>query len=93
MGFMSGIKQAISTGVSGMKDEYLTPPNTRAIKWEYAVLQFDTSLNLLDDFRTQVNEMGSWGWELVNAVDTSMGFMRSATSDRHIMLTFKRPRA
>lgn len=56
-------------------DKYLTEPSQDVPKWEYAVLTFDFRAIGSGEIERQMDEMGSYGWD-----------MQSSSLDRHSLV-------
>ena len=61
--------------------------------WEYQTLQLEATgfmggIINMEEFRAQLNSMGSQGWELVSCFDTNM----NQGQTRYVIAIFKRRR-
>lgn len=63
--------------------------------WEYKTVKLSANHGFLggkvdiQELNSQLNELGSLGWELVNTITTNMGYGTS----RDIISIFKRPKS
>jgi hypothetical protein len=78
---------SVGAKLSG-SSQYLTEPRMQVPTFEYAIIQYPSNAVSLDSIRTEINAMGSHGWELCERRDSGTGVARGG--DLFFTLFFKR---